>query len=57
MISKGWEHARLLRAFDNEFQKQVMMENMVKLLFNIKGEERVQATDTECNEELTSKCF
>ena len=50
MISKGWEHARLLRAFDNEFQKQVMMENMVKLLFNIKGEERVQATDTECNE-------
>jgi hypothetical protein len=52
MISKRWEHAGLLRAFDSEFQKQTMMNNMVKPLFNIKGEEKVQATDTEWNEEI-----
>ena len=28
------------------------MDNMVKPLFNSKGEEWVQATDTECNEEI-----
>ena len=52
MISKGWEQAGLLRAFDSEFQKQAMMDNMVKPLFNIKEEEGVQATNTECNEEI-----
>jgi hypothetical protein len=28
------------------------MDNMVKPLFNIKGEEGVQATDIECNEDI-----
>ena len=55
MISKGWEQAGLLRAFDNEFQKQAMMDNMVKPLFNNKGEEGVQATNTKCNEEIDVK--
>ena len=50
MISKGWEHIGLLKAFDSEFQ--AMMDNMVKPLFNIKGEEGVQATNTEWNEEI-----
>ena len=30
MISKRWEHTRLLRAFDSEFKKQTMMDNMIK---------------------------
>ena len=45
MSSKGWEQVALLRAFDRKFQKQAMMDNMVKPLFNIK-EEGVQTTDT-----------
>ena len=51
MISKRWEHVGLLRAFDSEFKKQAMMDNMVKPLFNIK-EEEVQATDSKCDEEI-----
>ena len=57
MISKGWEQAGILRAFDSEFKKQAMMDNMVKPLFNIKGEEGVQATDTECNEKIDVEVF
>ena len=41
MISKESEQAWLLRAFDSEFKKQAMIENMEKPLFNNKDEEGV----------------
>ena len=41
MISKESEQAWLLRAFDSEFKKQAMIENMEKPLFNNKNEEGV----------------
>ena len=41
----------LLRAFDNDFQKQHMLDNMVRPLFNSNVVE-VEAYDTECNEDI-----
>ena len=52
MIRKGWEQAGLLRAFDTEFQKGTMLENMEKPLFSCRGEEEEQTFDKECNEEI-----
>ena len=34
MVRKGWSHTALLRAFDTEFQKQAMVNNMKTPLFN-----------------------
>ena len=41
----------LLRTFDNDFQKQVMLDNMVRPLFN-SNEVEVEAYNTECNEDI-----
>ena len=51
MISKGWTQISLLRAFDNDFQKQTMLDNMVRSLFN-NNEVEVEVCDTECNEDI-----
>ena len=51
MISKGWAQTSLLRAFNNEFQKQTMLDNMVTPLFN-SSEVEVYACDTDCNDDI-----
>ena len=51
MVLKGWEQTGLLRAFDKEFQKQAMLDNIKTPLFKT-IEEEVQAYNTECNEEI-----
>ena len=49
MFNKGWEQACLLKAFDIEFQKQAMLESMVKPLLSNR---EVQAIDTNCNDKI-----
>ena len=51
MISKGWTQIGLLRAFDNDFQKQAMLDNMVRPLFN-SNEVEAEACNTEYNDDI-----
>ena len=51
MISKGWTQIGLLRAFDNDFQKQAMLDNMVRPLFN-SNEVETEACNTVYNEDI-----
>ena len=51
MINKEWAQIFLLREFDNDFKNQVMLDNMVRPLFN-SNEVEVHACDTKCNEDI-----
>ena len=51
MINKGWTQTCLLRVFDNDFQKQAMLDNMIRPLFN-SNEVEVEACNTKCNEDI-----
>jgi hypothetical protein len=52
MVKKGWSHTWLLRAFDLEFQKQAMVDNMKIPFFNTIEEDIVLETNNQEDEEI-----
>ena len=56
MISRGWEQAGLLRAFNREFQKQAMMDNIVNHCLTAK-KKKCKLQIRNVMKSLTSKCL
>jgi hypothetical protein len=56
MVSKGWMHTGLLQAFNGDFQKEAMIQNMKTPLFNVIEEEsEVETSIYNENEEFDAK--
>ena len=51
MVLKGWELIGPLHAFDKEFYKQAMLDNMKTPLFKT-IENEIQTYNIECNEKI-----
>jgi hypothetical protein len=56
MVSKGWKHIGLLQAFNGEFQKQAMIQNMKTPLFKVIEEDlEVETSIDNENEKCDSE--
>ena len=56
MVSKGWKHIGLLQAFNREFQKQAMIQNMKTPLFKVIEEDlEVETSIDNKNEECDAE--
>jgi hypothetical protein len=56
MVKKGWTHTGLLRAFEPEFQKQAMIEDIKIPLFNIiKDDIQIDISNNVEDEETCSE--
>jgi hypothetical protein len=51
MVKKGWSYTGLQRAFEPEFQKQAMIDNIKTPLFNIEENVAVETNNNNDNEE------
>jgi hypothetical protein len=52
MVEKGWKHTGLLKAFEPEFQKQAMVDNIKTPLFkSIEGDIVMETNNTNEDEE------
>jgi hypothetical protein len=52
MVEKGWKHIGLLKAFEPEFQKQAMVDNIKTPLFkSIEGDIAMETNNTNEDEE------